>query len=312
MELTILEFQCNATFVMSSQATDCCSGCQDPVIVEIPGSPGSDGTAGAPGADGISAYTITTASITLPASAGPVVAVTTVGVSSWAAVGQVIFISDSTNWGHFRVLTIPSATSFTLQWLQYDGDAAGAAVIASGAAVSPSGVEPTGPTAVANGGTGSTTATAARAALGVGGASVTSYASGTAYSLTATPATVTFGTTSPALVIPSAGVWLILARGRIDYNGATFAAVRTGTLLLRRTNNTAANIGDSSGSFLTDIITTLSYTLGVIDLQPIIYTTVNNNDALELWGSISVLPTAGTLDVSEASIVAIKLFDQTV
>jgi hypothetical protein len=121
-----------------------------------------------------------------------------------------------------------------------------------------------------------------------------------------------FGTTDPSLTITSAGVWLILARVRIDYTGSTFLAVRTGTLKLRRTNNTAADIANSSCQFLTDIITTLTYTLDVIDLPPIIYTTTNANDIIEIWGDISVVPTAGSIDASEASIVAIKLYDQTV
>lgn len=125
-----------------SQAGNCDCPCPDPTITEIPGAPGENGAAGAAGSNGINAFTVTTADITLPASAGPVVLPTTVGVSSWAGIGQVIFISDGTNWGHFEVLTIPSAASFTLEWLQYPGDAVGTTVIATGATVSPSGEIP--------------------------------------------------------------------------------------------------------------------------------------------------------------------------
>jgi hypothetical protein len=109
-------------------------------VVEIPGSPGTDGSDGTAGTNGINAFTVTTADILLPAASGPVVLPSTVGVSSWASIGQVIFISDGTNWAHFRVLTIPSAVSFTLQWLDYPGDSVGTTIIASGATVSPSGV----------------------------------------------------------------------------------------------------------------------------------------------------------------------------
>lgn len=124
-----------------SAAADCGTTCCDPtVVVQIPGAPGENGAAGADGSNGINAYTVTTASVTLPAAAGPVVAATSVGVSSWASVGQVIIISDGTDWAHFRVLTIPSATSFTLDWLDYDGDAVGTTVLTSGSTVSPSGV----------------------------------------------------------------------------------------------------------------------------------------------------------------------------
>ncbi len=298
-------------------ATNCACPCENPVITEIPGAPGSDGAAGDPGSNGVNAFTLTTTSIiTLPAAAGPVTspAIQSFANTSWMAIGQVLIITDTggVKWGSFRVLTLPSSTSATLDWLDYPGDAVGTSTLAIGSQVSPSGVQPTGPTAVADGGTGSTTATTARAALGVGGANLSAYAAGTPYQLTATPALLNFGTTDPTLTITSAGVWLILARARIDYTAATFAAVRTGTLKLRRTNNTAADIAASPAGFLTDIITTLTYTLAVIDLQPIIYTTTNSNDLLELWGSISVIPSAGSLDASEASIVAIKLYDQTV
>ncbi len=299
-----------------SAAANCGTTCCDAVTVtEIPGSPGTDGDKGDAGTNGINAFTVTTLDFSLPGAPGPIAGFISVGVSSWMSIGQVLIVNnadDNTEWAHIRVVTIPSATTFTGTWLNYDGDASIGTVFGDGSTVSPSGVQPTGPTAVVNGGTGSTTATAARAALGVGGASLAVYASGTAYQLTAVSALVNFGTTDPSLTITSAGVWLILARARVDYNGSTFAAVQTGTLKLRRTNNTAADLTNSPGSFLTDIITTLSYTLDVLDLAPVIYTTTNSNDIIQLWGDVTVIPSAGSLDVSEASIVAIKLFDQTV
>jgi len=297
-----------------SAGSNCDCACPTPEVVEIPGAAGENGENGEAGADGQSAYTTLTAALTMPGAAGPVVAATSVANSDWVGIGQILFISDGTDFGHFKVLTKPSAVSLTLEWMDYAGDAAGGSVIGNGGTVSASGTEPSipSPTTIANGGTNSATATLARAALGVGGASLTVYAAGTAYQLTNTAALLNFGTTDPSLTITSAGVWLLLARARIDYTGATFAAVRTGTLKLRRTNNTAADLANSSGQFLTDIITTLTYTLGVIDLQPIIYTTTNNNDVIELWGDINTVPTAGSIDAVEASIVAVKLYDQTV
>lgn len=293
-----------------SHASDCsCSICE-PVVTLVPGSPAEPCTPCADGAPGVDACTVLAANLTIPAIGANV----TIAVGSSAAwmIGEPVFTSDGTDKGHFEVVSIPSSTSVELKFKGYAGDSAPAAVIGSGSLLCPGGTEPAGPIAIANGGTGQITATLARSALGVGGASLSVYGSGTAYQLTATPALIDMGTTDPSLTITSAGVWLILARVRVDYTGSTFAAVRTGTIKLRRTNNTAADIANSSGSFLTDIITTLTYTLDIFELQPIIYTTTNSNDILQLFGSISVVPTAGSIDVSEASIVAIKLFDQTV
>lgn len=295
-----------------SAANSCNCACPTPTITEVPGSPGAAGTDGTNGADGANAYTTTTANIILPGSAGPVGGIPTFADISWGAISQIVFISDGSQWGHFKILTTPSAQSATLEWLQYNGDSGGGLTIDSGAKVSPSGTQPGGTTPISTGGTGATTATTARANLGVGGANLSVYASGTAYQLTNTDALLNFGTTDPSLTITSAGVWLILATARIDYTGATFAASRTLNLKLRRTNNTAADIANSTRQGLTDIITTLTYTFGVFALPPVIYTTTNNNDILELWGSISTVPSAGSLDASAAEIIAVKLYDQTV
>lgn len=292
-----------------SQAGDCSCACPTPTVTAIPGAPGADGAAGAAGTNGINSFTFTSADFVVPAIGSNVTF--NVGNSAMFTTGQNIFVTTA---GTFEIISFPSATSIEAEYLNYSGNTNTGNTITAGAQVVSTGTEPTipTPTAVADGGTGSTTATAARAALGIGGANLAVYASGTSYQLTATPALLNFGTTDPQLTISSAGTWLILARARLDYNGATFAAVRTATLKVRRTNNTPADIANTSAGVLTDIITTLTYTLAIVGLQPIIYVTTNANDVLELWGSVSVVPSAGSLDASEASIVAIKLFDQTI
>lgn len=126
-----------------SQAANCNCPCPDPEVVEIPGSPGADGADGAAGTNGINAFTVTTLDFTLPGSAGPVAGAISVGVSSWASIGQVLIITnafDDTQWAHFRVLTIPGSTSFTLDWLDYPGDVAAGTTFTVGSTVSPSGV----------------------------------------------------------------------------------------------------------------------------------------------------------------------------
>ena len=252
----------------TSPCNPCCS---DPVVTNVPG---TQGAAGTNGTNGVNAYTTTTANFVVPAVGSNV----TVQVASsiWMVVGQILVITGPAS---FRVVSFPDTVSVVLTFLGYAGDVAAGVTIASGAGVSPSGV-------------------------GYGpGLSV--YASGTAYTVTATPALVDFGTTDPSITITSPGTWLILARLRYDLNAATFAA-RTVTSLLRRTNNTAADLTNSSTAWLTGTTTTVTSTQFQA-IPPILYQTSNSNDTIQLWGSVSVLPSAGTLTVTEASIVAIKI-----
>ena len=92
------------------------------------------------------------------------------------------------------------------------------------------------------------------------------YAAGTAYQLTASSAALVFGTTSPSLTIDKAGTYLLFGQVNLKYNGATFAAERTVTLKVRRTNNTAADVSNSSATAVTDIVTTKTFTFATINL----------------------------------------------
>ena len=130
-------------------------GCQIPEVVNIPGLQGDPGV---DGAAGISAYTLTTVSILTPASAGPVVAGVTFASTLWMAVGQILWITDGTNFGTFEVTTLggDGITAY-LTWLDYPNDSAGPISIGSGAKVVASGVTPIAGAAIlpiANGGTG--------------------------------------------------------------------------------------------------------------------------------------------------------------
>lgn len=133
------------------------------------------------------------------------------------------------------------------------------------------------------------------------------YASGTVYSLTTSAAKLNFGTIDPAITITQPGKYLIFARARIDYNGATFAAPQTITIKIRRTNNTAADLSDATASLKTRIITTQSDTAGIIVLPVTVYETDANDDELEVWGSIGTGPSAGSVDAVQAEIVAIRV-----
>lgn len=138
--------------------------------------------------------------------------------------------------------------------------------------------------------------------------SLTVYAAGTAYSLTNTAAALNFGTADPVITLNKAGTYLLIAKATLDYAGATFAASQAVTLKLRRTNNTAADVSNSSLVVDTDIITTLSYTFGAFALPAVLYTTANTDDEITIFGDVAVVPSAGSLDAVAASIVAVRLY----
>jgi len=123
-------------------ATNCACPCPDPTITEVPGSPGEDGAAGAAGTNGVNAYTNLTIAGTIPAVVGNTQTYT-VANSSWMAIGEIIFVSDGINQGTFEVITLPSATSVELEWLDYPSDSAGgSALTVTATKLTPSGPIP--------------------------------------------------------------------------------------------------------------------------------------------------------------------------
>lgn len=154
----------------------------------------------------------------------------------------------------------------------------------------------TGVLAVANGGMGDAS----------GSNPLSSFAAGTAYSLTNAQAAAVFGTTSPSLTLSKAGTYLIIATAKLDNAGATTVADRLATLKLRRTNNTAADLTNGSVSVQTGIVTTITNTLATITWS-VVYATALTSDIITIFGGMDTVPSAGTLDVSAASLVAVRL-----
>lgn len=134
------------------------------------------------------------------------------------------------------------------------------------------------------------------------------YAAGTAYSLTNVSAALDFGTTDPALTITKPGTWLLMGRVYLKYNAATYAGNQTVTLKLRRTNNTAADVTNATHTATLRIITTITDSIGILPLPPVIYSTSNVDDAISIFGALSAAPAAGSVDATEASIIAIRLY----
>ncbi len=133
-------------------------------------------------------------------------------------------------------------------------------------------------------------------------------ASGTAYTLTATSAAVTFGTTSPIVTLPNAGTYWISADIQYSYVGATFAANRQFDEKLRRTNNTPADVTGSAFSEFIPTLTTISDAGPHAHIGPFLYTTALTTDTIQVFADVSVLPTAGSVTVSSCTIVAMRAF----
>ena len=128
---------------------------------------------------------------------------------------------------------------------------------------------------------------------------------GTAYTLTATPAAIAGGTTSAVAVLPTLNQYLIRARAQVEMIGATFAANQTVALKLRNTTQSADVTGATAGCTL-PVVTTYTDTQGMFNIEAL-YTPVAAGDSITLFGSVSALPSAGTVQISAAHITATVL-----
>lgn len=130
------------------------------------------------------------------------------------------------------------------------------------------------------------------------------YAAGTVYTLTNAQAKVDFGTTDPGVTLTGVGTWRLRAGGTFKYNAATFAASQTFTVVIRRTNNTAANITNATITHNLRVITTGTDGF-TFYLPEVLYAgTATGGDTIELQASVSAAPSAGSAEITEAWIVA--------
>lgn len=263
----------------TTQCTPCCT---TPQVTNVPGVAGDPG---ASGADGINAFTATTTNTTIPAVNSNV----SVNVlnSDWMAIGELVFLSDGTDFGTFQVVTITSQTVVSLKFLGYPLDAAPGAIIGSGAVVTPTGQKFTAPTPQSI------------------------YGSGAVYEMAIATANLTMGSGATTLTLAGAGKWLLFAQANVKFLSVTWAANHTLELHLRRTNNTAADLTPTM-TMTTPIITTITDTFGLFSLPAIPYVPAQAGDIIELWGSISALPdntAAGThaVQVTQTALVALQI-----
>lgn len=138
------------------------------------------------------------------------------------------------------------------------------------------------------------------------GSSISAYAAGSAYSLTATPALLDFGTTDPSITLTANANYRLTGGCVIQYNGATFAANQTVTIKLRKTSGTAADVTNAVRGIITEVITTGTKHFAIVELPPVTYSTTTA-DVIQLWGDVAATPSAGSLDVVSAYVQAVVL-----
>jgi len=128
----------------------------------------------------------------------------------------------------------------------------------------------------------------------VEGTALTSYSTGTNYTLTGTASAVTFGGTSPSITLPSPGRYRLEGQINLELSGATFAANKMITSVLRRTNQGSTDLPNSSGAMSTGITTTMTFPLPSVRMLVPEYT-ARAGDVIQPYISLSATPSAGSV-----------------
>lgn len=266
--------------------SDCCTPCSTTQLNSVPGAEGDPG---------INAFSITAGAIVVPAPGADIAAAVTVDSTEWMVEGMNVIVGQGLNAipnnpGPItcRVKTIVNSTQVILTYLGYPTDN-GTSPIGAGAVITPAGVM-------------------------LGFAPLTVYASGTVATLLETGvgniALLDFGTQDPTLVISAAGTYLLLARVSYKYVGATPTGAEYVRTRLYRTNNGAAEItGTSVDHYLR--MASAAGDQGAaateLTLPPVVYTTTNSNDSIDLQAIVSAGIT-GTVTATSACIIAVRLY----
>lgn len=129
-------------------------------------------------------------------------------------------------------------------------------------------------------------------------------ASGTAYTLTTSTVQVDFGTTDPIITITQPGTYVMKAVIQVDAVAATVGTTQNLDIRMRRTNNTAADVDQ----MIIDLqpLTAQTVTVGTWTMEQV-YTTLNNNDVIGIFGGLSAALGAGSMQVKKAILIATKV-----
>lgn len=267
--------------------------CPTPVTTDVPGSPGAPGDNGT---NGINAFSITQAPFVVPAISSSVSV--TVNQNAWFVVGQNVYVQGA---GYFSVNSVAGTNVVGLTYLNYTGNTNAGNTIGSGAQISPAGtqVNLTLPLSIANGGTNAADVGDAQTNLGLGQNGTFANVNGLTQAVTATPTLIAGVTFS----VPATGLYLVMAFATVDMQGDTFASNEVITLAVVDTtaSTTIATAAKNTGTPTTTKYPSIDY------LTPFLTATLTSGDVLQLQISIAVTPSAGTIQVSSASLIILPL-----
>lgn len=289
----------------------CDNRCPSPELVKVPG---TEGVPGQNGTNGLNAFTTLTGPFTVPVVGN---SVTISVVESFnPPIGSVIVVDGP---AHLQVTANPDSLQITGNFLGYVGDVAPGTVIAASANVGPSGTQPGYPNVpllqqnnlsdLANKQT-------ALQNLHLATDPLAAFFPNLHFALTSN----SMIPTGANLTITAAGSYLLHCVFLVDLLAATFANVSTLGAELLRTNNTsgplvntlmAAQIPETFG-YDEGLQYQASDTLTFGQFSIVVpYKTANNNDNIALQCDISTAPASGTLQITSAYLIAVRIYDQT-
>lgn len=127
------------------------------------------------------------------------------------------------------------------------------------------------------------------------------------YTVTATSAGVTYAFPDSAFInLNAVGTYALGGMVKVDLVGATFAANQTITVKLRQTSGTPADVPQAISTFTVPVVTTATQTLGFIPIPTVIFSSAGN-ETIQIFVDVSVLPSAGSVKITQSSILAIRL-----
>ena len=150
-----------------------------------------------------------------------------------------------------------------------------------------------------------------KAAFALNNVNYAVYAAGAAATISNVSAALDFtgsGSVDPSLTLASPGTYLIFGKAQLYYNSATFVAPQTCQIYLYRTNNSPGVLTHATTTVPLRIVTATTDNGGAAVLPPILYTTMNTDDTIAVYGVMSAQVSAGSFHATEASIIAVRLY----